>query len=134
MLLCTALGKLDIWTFIYLLISFYLIISQKTMWKFYVVYCFILISILIQSLIYITNINSKISTRINDELSQLINETCHFPLYDYMNNENLKFFWGLGVNDKQVKIIWIEFILVIIIYIYLEYFSYSIYQNVINLG
>ena len=134
LLLCTALGKLSIWTFIYLLISFYLIISQRSMWKFYIVYCFILISISIQSLIYITNINSNISQRINDDLSKLINKTFHFPLYEYILDENVKFFMGLGVNDTQVKIIYIEFILVIVIYIYFDYFSYSIYQNVMNLG
>ena len=134
LLLCTALGKLSIWTFIYLLISFYLIISKRTMWKFYILYCFILVSISIQSLIYITNINGKTSKRINKELIILIKKTLHFPLYEYINNNNLQFFMGLGVNEAQVKIIWIEFIQVIIIYIYLDYFSYSIYQSVINLG
>ena len=104
------------------------------MWKFYILYCFILVSISIQSLIYITNINSNTSQRINDELSDLIKKTLHLPLYEYIEDENMKFFLGLGVSDAQVKIIWIEFIQVIVIYIYLDYFSYSVYQNVKNLG
>ena len=134
LLLCTALGKLSIWTFIYLLIAFYLIISKKTMWKFYILYCFILASISFQSLLYITNINSNTSKRINKEITILLKEILNFPLYEYFDNKNIRFFLGLGVNEAQIKIIWIEFIQVIFIYIYLDYFSYSIYQNVINLG
>jgi len=134
LLLCTALGKLSVWTFIYLVIAFYLIVTQRTMWKFYILYCFILASISLQSLIYITNINPKTSNRLNEDIIALLKNTLNFPLYDYFSNENMRFFLGLGVSDTQIKIILIEFIQVIVIYIYLDYFSYSIYQNVANLG
>ena len=134
LLLCTALGKLSVWTFIYLVIAFYLIVTRRTMWKFYILYCFILASITFQSIIYITNINPKTSNRLNKDIIILLKNTLNFPLYDYFVDENMRFFLGLGVSNAQIKIIWIEFIQVIVIYIYLDYFSYSIYQNVANLG
>ena len=46
---------------------------------------------------------------------------------EYIEDENMKFFLGLGVSDAQVKIIWIEFIQVIVIYIYLDYIIYQIF-------
>jgi hypothetical protein len=44
------------------------------------------------------------------------------------------FFYGLGVNKMQSGLLLVEYILIIIIYIYLDYFSFSIYQDIKNKG
>ena len=64
------------------------------------------------------------------------NEKLNIPWYKkkYNLDERYGFFYGLGVSHSQINIIWMEFIEVIIIYIYLDYFSYSIYQESNTIG
>jgi hypothetical protein len=39
-LLCTAIIKLNIWSFIYIIIALFLILFKKTMMRYYVIFCF----------------------------------------------------------------------------------------------
>ena len=48
--------------------------------------------------------------------------------------EEQGFFFGLGVSPYQVSNIILEFIQLILIYVYMNLFSYSIYQSILNLG
>ena len=52
---------------------------------------------------------------------------------DYLTYK-LGFFCGLGVTGSQVKLICLEFLQMIVIYFYLDLFSYSIYQETLNKG
>ena len=58
------------------------------------------------------------------------------PIYKECFNMNEKegYFFGMGVAKSQVKNVLLEFIQVIILYLYLNIFSYSIYQDILNLG
>ena len=44
------------------------------------------------------------------------------------------FFLNVGVTKSQINLIWMEFIEIILIYIYLDYYSYSIYQEENTIG
>ena len=44
-------------------------------------------------------------------------------------DDKMGYFLGLGASKSQINLIWMEFIEIILIYIYLDYFSYSIYQE-----
>ena len=136
--LCLALSKLNIYTFIYFLVTFILIATKKTMFKYYLLYIFIYIGIIDQSMIFILNINDKTSfKRKNDTyIFDVLNKTMSIPMYrEYYNfTEKTAFFYGLGIDNTQVNIIWLDYMQIIIIYFYLHYFSYSIYQDIINLG
>ena len=136
LVICIALTKLNILSFIYLIYLFYLTKTAKTMMKFYVLYCFLLISIFIQSWTYISNISDKTCPRPNSELLQILKEQLNIPWYvnDLHLQDKYAFFYGFGVNQLQVTLILLEFVLVIVIYIYLDFFSYSIYQDVRNKG
>ena len=133
LLLCNAITKLNIWSFIYISISIYLIKVEKTMMKFYYIFCFIIFAIFLQVIIFISNITEEIDPSPDKELLDIIQKTLNLPWYN--NDEiNLGFFLGLGVTSSQVKLIWMDFIEVVVIYIYLNYFSYSIYQDIQNKG
>ena len=135
--LCLALSKLNIYTFVYILVTIILISTKKTMFKYYLLYIFIYLAIVTQSIFYILNITIETSPREKEpDLFMALNQTMSIPLYreHYNLNSTDAFFYGLGVNKSQVNLIWLEFMQIIIIYFYLNYFSYSIYQDIINLG
>ena len=133
-LICISLGKLNIWTFVYLLITLFLIATKRTMWKFYILFCFMYIAILIQSFLYLSNLTAATSIRDFDEIFEVLNKTFGIPWYDDYLNYNLGFFYGVGVTESQVKLICLEFLQIIVIYFYLDLFSYSIYQETLNKG
>ena len=135
--LCLALSKLNIYTFIYFLVTFILIATKKTMFKYYLLYIFIYIGIIVQSIFFLLNISDKTSPKTKDKtIFDVLNKTMSIPIYkEHFNlSEKKGFFYGLGINKPQVNLIWLEFMQIIIIYFYLNYFSYSIYQDIINLG
>ena len=133
-LICISLGKINIWTFIYLLITFYLIASKKTMWKFYILFCFMYVAILIQSFLYLSNLTEATSIRDFTDIFITLKKKFHIPWYEDYFSYKLGFFYGLGVTESQVKLIILEFFQMTVIYFYLDIFSYSIYQETLNKG
>ena len=135
--LCLGLSKLNIYTFVYFFVTFILISTKKTMLKYYLLYIFIYIVVIVQSIFFLLNINEKTSPKTKDKtIFDVLNKTMNIPIYTERFNltENTGFFYGLGINKSQTNLIWLEFLQIIIIYFYLNYFSYSIYQDIINLG
>ena len=130
--ICNAIAKLNIWSFIYLGISIYLISVKKTMMKYYVIFCFIIFVIFIQVIIFISNIKKEIDPTPDEFILEIINKKLKIPWYK--DSHKMGFFFGLGVAKSQINLIWMDFIEIVIIYIYLDYFSYSIYQDVLNKG
>ena len=132
LLLCNAITKINIWSFIYILISIYLISSEKTMMKYYAIFCFLIFSIFTQVNIFISNLTKETDPTPNYDILDVINSTLHIPWYE--KSKKMGFFFGLGVTKYQINLIWMDFIEIVVIYIYLDYFSYSIYQDVENKG
>ena len=135
--LCLALNKLSIWTFIYFIVTFILISTKRSMYKFYLLYCFIYVGIIIQSICFLWNINVKTSSRNEDNsIFEVLNKTMGIPIYkEYFGMDEQKgFFFGMGVVRFQIHYILLDFIQIIILYFYLNVFSYSIYQELLNLG
>ena len=134
LLICISLGKFNIWTFIYLIITFYLIATKRTMWKFYILFCFIYTAILIQSFLYLSNLREETSIRDFNDIFSVLKNKFHIPWYQEYLSEKMGFFYGLGVTESQVKLICLEFLQIIVIYFYLDLFSYSINQETLNKG
>ena len=149
LLICTAISKLNIWSFIYMIFAIYLILTQKSMMKYYVLYCFIIATIILQSIIFVSNLHLNTDPNPDEELLKIMNEYFHIPWYkdnQYNNNnftnyepvlnmtDEYAFFYGFGVSHSQINLIWMDFIQVVILYIYLDYFSYSIYQEANTIG
>ena len=134
-LICTAITKMNIWSFIYMIISIYYIITKKSMKKYYILFCFMIFSIFIQIFIFIFNLQVNTDPRPKIDILNKITERFNIPLYKYWGiNDKNAFFFSLGVSKYQIYLIWMEFIEVVIIYIYLEYFSYSIYYKKNRIG
>ena len=133
-LICSAVAKLNIWSIIYIIYSTYLILSRKTMKKYYILYCFIISSIIVQISIFISNLQKSTDPNADSDI-EIMDRTFSIPWYkNYEIKDEMAFFFGLGVCRSQINLIWMDFIEVIIIYIYLEYFSYSIYQEGKTIG
>ena len=142
LLICTAISKLNIWSYVYLIFAIFLIYSDKSMQKYYFLYCFIISTIILQSLIFVSNLHMDTDPNPDEEAINIMNRKFHIPWYrknNYINETNFEpiiniseqkaFFFGFGVSHSQINLIWMDFIEVVIIYIYLDYFSYSIYQE-----
>ena len=56
LLICTSISKMNVWSFIYMIVSLLYIIRDKTMMRYYILYCFIIFSIFIQTAIFVSNI------------------------------------------------------------------------------
>ena len=153
LLICTAISKLNIWSFVYMFLALILIVTNRSMMKYYFLYCFIIATILLQSVLFVSNLQFQTDPNPDEEALLIMNRKFHLPWYkknyysingtnilnntdpiDYEPIINLSdqkaFFFGFGVSHSQINLIWMDFIEVVIIYIYLDYFSYSIYQEV----
>ena len=137
LLICSSISKMDIWSFVYIIISLILITTQKRMIKFYILYCFLLASTLIQGILFASNIQRSTDPYPDIEILIDMNEQFNIPWYKNgkLNlDDKMGFFLGLGASRSQINLIWMEFIEIIIIYVYLDYFSYSIYQEENTMG
>ena len=136
LLICTSISKMNIWSIIYMLISFVFIATEKSMMKYYLLYCFMIVSNFIQSVIFVTNLQPSTDPYPDLEILVTMNEKLKLPWYKVRKKytDKLGFFYGLGVSDSQINLIWMEFIEIVIIYIYLDYFSYCIYEDKNTIG
>jgi len=136
LLICTAISKLNIWSFVYMILALFLIVTERSMMKYYFLYCFIIATILLQSIIIISNLNIKTDPKADEEYIKIMNDFFSIPWYKKRLNfsDERAYFLGLGVARSQIFLFWMDFIEVVIIYIYLDYFSYSIYQETNTIG
>ena len=135
LLICTSISKMNIWSYIYMPISIFYIITNRAMKKYYILFCFMIFSIFIQIFVFIFNLQVNTDPRPKIDILNNIAERFNIPLYKYLEiNEKNAYLFGLGVSKYQIYLIWMEFIEVVIIYIYLEYFSYSIYYKKNRIG
>ena len=136
LLICIALTKLNLLSFYYFLYFAYLTNAKRTMRQFYILYCILLLLIILQSIVYITNISEDTCPRPKSDLLKILTTQLSIPWYrDRLNiDKKYAFFFGFGVNKTQMGLLLLEYILVIALYIYLDVFSFSIYQDVINRG
>ena len=134
LLIVNAIIKLNIWSFVYMIYSFVLILKEKSLKKYYVLFCFLIISIILQNIFFVTNINIETDPGSSTKILNIMEPLLNIPWYKKYTNDKNGFFLGLGVNRMQINTMWIDYIETIFIYIYLYYFTYSIYQDVPNKG
>ena len=136
--ICAAIAKMNVYSYVYMFIIIFFITQKKSMKKFYYLLVFLVFCTMIQISLFLSNLSYKIDPNCDVEMLILLKDTLSIPWYEKVFNEDntLKFsyFLGLGANKLQIKLLFIEFVLIIVIYLYLEYFAYSIYQDVENLG
>ena len=86
----------------------------------------LLILLILQYLIFVTNISYYTNPFINNEVMIYITEIIKLP---WSRNIGYRWstFFSLGTNRFQIKSLWIDVTIILILYFYLEFFSYSIY-------
>jgi hypothetical protein len=129
LILLSAIVKLNIFSFVYILIVFFLQIKNKSISRIY--YSSVLISFLIilQTVIFLSNLSIKTDPTPNVELLSILTETLNVPWYTDYVNDSWGFFFGLGVNSYQIKTLWTDFFVIIVCFLYLDNFTYSIYEE-----
>ena len=130
-LMCGVIIKVNVWSLIYMFIVIYLLMTKKSINKINALFIFIIISIIIQSIIFLSNLNEKINPKNDNEILDIISNTLNIPWYNFTNNNAIRHsvVLGLGLNKTQLMLLWIEYSLIFFIYIYLNYFCYTIFNN-----
>ena len=130
-LMCGVIIKVNVWSLVYMFIVIYLLMTKKSINKINYLFIFIIISIIIQSIIFLSNLNENINPKNDNEILAIINDTLNIPWYNFSNNNTIKHsvVLGLGLNKTQLMLLWIEYSLIFFIYIYLNYFCYTIFNN-----
>ena len=127
LLLINALLKCNIISFILLLIlipTYNLnFINTHLMFRISFIVLFLLI---IQYIIFTSNLSYITNPFINKEIVLNINQIFHIPWY---NDYRWSTFYSLGTNRYQIISIWLDVIIILILYFYLEYFSFTIFRE-----
>ena len=128
-LVIEGIMKVNLWSLIYFIYIFYLVFTKNTIKKFYYFYCFIIIGIIIQISLFIVNTQQFMLPKDTDEeVFTLIEKYLGIP-WTKSNNIFLNFIFGIGVDKNQTDTIYYDFFLIVIIYIYLDNFSYTEYNE-----
>ena len=122
-----AMLKCNVISFIliFILVFLYSVDSLKTQVMFKLSF-FILIIFVLQYLIFVTNISYYTNPFINEEVTNYITETLKLPWYVKIGYRWATFF-SFGTNRYQIISLWLEISIILILYFYLEFFSFSIY-------
>ena len=85
-----------------------------------------LILLVLQYLIFVSNISYYTNPFINNEVILYITEIIKLPWSKYIGYRWATFL-SLGTNRYQIIILWTDVVIILILYFYIEFFSYSIY-------
>ena len=125
-----GIRKANIWSVIYMLFVFYIIFTNRTINKFYYFYCFDIIGIISQIFLFVINIDSNIlPKKVSDDIINLTKEHLRIPWVEKEDHIILSFIFGVGVDKVQINTIYYDFLLIVLIYIYLENFTYKFYNE-----
>ena len=124
--------KINIWSMIYMIIIIVLLLNKKTINNIFNVFVFLVVSTLVQTLIFVLNINKNAFPENNEKIFEILNNTLSIPFYEnFLGEKSIENgeLLGVGINRSQILLIWNESVLLFLIYIYLYYFSFSIFNE-----
>ena len=133
LILLAAIIKLNIISYIFLFIVIwsYKIKGINTKTMFYIS-SIVLILFNLQYLIFVSNISYITNPFSNNEKLIDIFNIFHIPWYVETLGTKWGFFFSCGVYQYQIRTLWIDVIILIVLYFYLEFFSFSIYVVQLN--
>ena len=132
MLIIMALSKINIFSYFYMILVIYLYLTKKSMKKFYNILIILIVILIVQCLLFLSNLSEYTDPNPNKDILALIKNNFGLPWWSGEQGNNFlnkAFFLALGVNKLQVQFLILDFIVISIIYVYLDYFSYAIYQD-----
>jgi len=135
LIILSALFKMNIFSVFYIVLVLIIQFTGKNYRTIYRLSLLISTLIITQALVFLSNI-SEDSDPHGDNTSkqnlQFIKEYLHLPWIDKSkeNNKNpIYFFLSFGVNNYQVVVLWLEFLIIIFMFIYFDNFCYAIFQE-----
>ena len=122
-----AVLKCNIVSFILLIIlAFTYSYDSLTTKRMFMVSFILLILLVLQYIIFVTNISYYTNPFVDNEVIIYITEIIKLPWSKKIGYRWSTFF-SLGTNRFQIISLWIDVSIILILYFYLEFFSYSIY-------
>ena len=125
-----ALLKCNILSFLFLIILLFTY-HQKNLNTliFYKISYFILLLLILQYTIFVSNISYITNSFIDNEIISCIQNYFDLPWSNKINYNRWATFFTLGTNRYQVEILWVDVCTVLFLYFYLEFFSFSLYKE-----
>lgn len=132
LLILSALFKLDVLSIFYIILVAVFQIIGKNYKKIYLISLIISYLIIIQTIIFLSNLSSSSDPNSGDDTVKniliIIKRYLGIPWLDQSKESiPMEFFLSLGVNNYQVLILWIEFLIIIVSFIYFDNFCFTIY-------
>ena len=120
-----ALIKCNVLSFIYLLIMIpaFKLTLINTFFMFKVSFIALFLTIL-QYIFFISNISYITNPFIKKEIVLKINQIFHLP---WLNDYRWSTFLSLGTNRYHLITIWLDVVIILILYFYIEFFSFTIF-------
>ena len=88
----------------------------------------ILFLLILQYAIFVTNLSYITNTFIDNEIILCVNNYLGIPWSNHLEyNNRWATFFSLGTNRYQIKTLWLDVSIVLLLYFYLEFFSFSLY-------
>ena len=88
----------------------------------------ILFLLILQYTIFVTNLSYITNTFIDNEIILCVNNYLGLPWSNHLEyNNRWTTFYSLGTNRYQIKTLWLDVSIVLLLYFYLEFFSFSLY-------
>ena len=130
LILFAATLKANIISFIFLFLVFwtYKINGLNTQIMFYIATLFLILFNL-QYLVFISNLSYSTDPFFDYEAIKNIKIIFDKPWCETILGYSWGFFLSCGVSQYQIRTLWIDALILIILYFYLEFFSFSLYEN-----
>ena len=129
LIIINAVTKCNIISFILLIILIFTYnydhLSTRIMFQ---ISFLLLILLVLQYLVFVTNISYYTNPFSNNEVVRYITKRFKIPWSSYIGYRWATFF-SLGTNRYQIRSLWVDVTIILVLYFYLEFFSYSIYIN-----
>ena len=129
-----VLLKCNILSFMFLIIILFTY-RQKNIntTLFFKISYFILFLLILQYTVFVSNLSYLTNTFIDNEIIPCINNYIGIPWSNHLNyNNRWTTFLSFGTNRYQVKTLWLDVCIVLLLYFYLEFFSFSLYKEEID--
>ena len=130
LILISATIKINIYSFILLLVVILTyhrkLLSTKIIFN---ISLLILILFILQYILFVSNLSYEINPFKDEEVLIEVNNVFNIPWYNKYFGKRWAIFFGVGVVRYQVESLWMDSIILIFLYFYLEFFSFNIYEN-----
>ena len=126
-----VLLKCNILSYIFLIIILFTYHQKNISTQlFFKISYLILFLLILQYTIFVTNLSYTTNTFIDNEIILCVNNFLGIPWSNHLDyNNRWATFFSLGTNRYQIKTLWLDVSIVLLLYFYLEFFSFSLYME-----